>query len=86
MLYQANSNLTSRPGVVLLVVMALLALFASVGLSFVFYADAEAVAARYMEQSLVKSEPEVDPEVDAVVAAAERAPADFERLETLRTV
>lgn len=65
MLYRSSSisSVNRRPGVVLLVVLALLALFASVGLSFVFYADAEAVAANLYKQSLVKDEPEVDPEV-----------------------
>ena len=46
-----------RPGVVLLVVMAMLALFASLALSFVFYADAEAVSAKLAAKALVKEMP-----------------------------
>ena len=42
---------TERRGVVLLVVMALLALFAAVGLSFVFYADAEAQASLWFREA-----------------------------------
>ncbi len=37
----------NRSGIVLLVVMAMLALFATVALSFVFYAEAEATISRY---------------------------------------
>src|SRR5437879_5991283 len=63
MLYRSTqSSAHSRRGVVLLVVMALLSLFAVVGLSFVFYADAEAVAAKFGAEAAVKVEPEVDPE------------------------
>ena len=63
MLHRSSSLIAARrPGVVLLVVMALLALFATVGLSFVFYADGEAVAAKLGAQALVKEMPEVDPE------------------------
>src|SRR5258708_1555725 len=63
MLYRSSSLVAARrPGVVLLVVMALLALFATVGLSFVFYADAEAEAVRLGNRALVKDMPDVDPE------------------------
>src|ERR1700722_9060509 len=51
-----------RPGVVLLVVMAMLALFASLALSFVFYADAEATSTQLAMQSQVKPVADVDPE------------------------
>lgn len=47
----AGTSGTERRGVVLLVVMALLALFAAVGLSFVFYADAEAQAALWFREA-----------------------------------
>jgi hypothetical protein len=48
---------------VLLVVMAMLALFASVALSFVFFADAEAEAARLARESQSKDQPDIDPEM-----------------------
>src|SRR5262249_20425455 len=52
-----------RKGIVLLVVISLLALFASVGLSFVFYAEAEATASRYANQAGTMMSPDVDPEL-----------------------
>src|SRR5277367_3045871 len=54
---------TRRPGVVLLVVMAMLALFASLALSFVFYADSEADSAKNSVSAQTRDVPEVDPEV-----------------------
>jgi hypothetical protein len=51
-----------RTGVVLLVVMAMLALFAVVGLSFVFYAEAEADASRLGRQAEARELAEVMPE------------------------
>jgi hypothetical protein len=45
--------------------MALLSLFAVVGLSFVFYADAEAVAAQNNREAQLKAQPDVDPELAA---------------------
>ena len=64
MRYVSSSGhpLDRRPGVVLLVVMAMLALFASLALSFVFYADAEAIAARLSMDSMVRLQADVDPE------------------------
>ncbi|MSQ93104.1 MAG: hypothetical protein EXR98_00955 [Gemmataceae bacterium] len=59
----ANSRDVRRPGMVLLVVMALLALFSSVALGFVFYADAEAVAARANNESMAKDQPDIDTEL-----------------------
>lgn len=54
---------TRRRGVVLLVVMAMLALFASLALSFVFYADAEAVASQLQCDSMAQPRPDIDPEL-----------------------
>ncbi len=52
-----------RHGVVLLVVMAMLALFASLALTFVFYADSEAVAAQAFRMAVTRDQPDVDREV-----------------------
>lgn len=54
---------TQRRGIVLLVVMALLALFAAVGLSFVFYADAEAAASQNFREAATTLNPDVPPEI-----------------------
>src|SRR4051794_5835606 len=54
--------LDRRPGVVLLVVMAMLALFASLALTFVFYADAEAIASRLSMDQMVRTSADIDPE------------------------
>jgi hypothetical protein len=65
MFYRSSSIAPSqrRPGVVLLVVMAMLALFASLALSFVFYADSQAVEAGYSVSAQTRDVPEIDPEV-----------------------
>ena len=63
MRYVPSPASNRRPGVVLLVVMAMLALFASLALSFVFYADSEAVAAALSRQALTRDQPDIDPEV-----------------------
>src|SRR6516225_5074356 len=52
-----------RRGIVLLVVMALLTLFAAVGLSFVFYAEAESTAASFGADAPRKNVPDIDPEL-----------------------
>jgi hypothetical protein len=52
-----------RRGVVLLVVMAMLALFAALGISFVFYADAVAVASTAHRQAQAKEQAYLDPEL-----------------------
>src|SRR5437870_3689247 len=57
-----NAQHTKRPGIILLVVMAMLVLFATVALSFVYYAEAEATASRYASQAQTQSQAEVDPE------------------------
>jgi hypothetical protein len=51
-----------RSGVVLLIVMAMLALFAVVGLSFVFFAESESDAARYARQLQASDLSDVNPE------------------------
>src|SRR5206468_9279616 len=52
----------ARSGVVLLVVMAMLALFAVVGLSFVFYAESAAESARFRRQAELLDDFGVSPE------------------------
>ena len=51
-----------RRGVILLVVIVLLTLFAAVGISFVFYADAEAVSARVFREAVGQDRPDRNPE------------------------
>src|SRR5689334_17002195 len=51
-----------RRGIILLVVLVMLTLFAVVGLTFVFYADAEATASRATRESLAQRPPEMEPE------------------------
>ncbi len=65
MLHTSKQNLGSerRSGIVLLVVMAMLALFSTVALSFVFYAEAEATVSRYAAQAQTQAQAEIDPEL-----------------------
>jgi CHASE1-domain containing sensor protein len=51
-----------RPGVILLVVITLLTLFAVVGLAFVLYAQSEANAARLAREAETLTRPDADPE------------------------
>lgn len=51
-----------RPGVVLLVVIAMLALFAALGLSFVYYAQFEADSANMSTQAQTQNNSDIDPE------------------------
>ncbi len=52
-----------RRGIILLVVLALLALFATLGLSFVLYAGSEATSARLAREAESISRPDVQPEL-----------------------
>jgi hypothetical protein len=54
-----------RRGVVLLVVIVMLALFAAVGITFVFYAEASSAASQSARQALIEQTPDVDPEMAA---------------------
>src|SRR5262245_51740832 len=59
----ATVGTRQRRGVVLLVVMALLALFAAVGLTFVFYADATATASQDFRERATNMRADVSPEL-----------------------
>jgi hypothetical protein len=63
MRYQHPMSSMTRRGAVLLVVLSMLTLFAVVGLSFVFYANAEAIAARTHRESVDRRPPIVEPDV-----------------------
>ncbi len=60
---RARSPSADRTGVILLVVIALLTLFAAVGVTFVLYAEAAVAAAQYQSQALSQSQADVDPEL-----------------------
>lgn len=62
MLIHTNRNSTDRRGIVLLVVISMLALFAALGLSFVYYAQAEAEAALLSTQAQNQRVADIDPE------------------------
>src|SRR5437016_5427589 len=62
MIHNAKRN-GQRRGVVLLIVMAMLALFAAVGLAFVFYAEAEANIARTAKAAESKLQADVEAEL-----------------------
>src|SRR5262245_59417469 len=59
---EANGH-EKRRGVVLLVVISLLSIFAVVGLSFVYYADAEATSSRTVREASQPSRGDIDPEM-----------------------
>jgi hypothetical protein len=64
-MYRPSKSRTSLPrrGVILLVVLVMLTLFAVVGLAFVFYADSEAQSQRTAREATNIKLPEVDPEM-----------------------
>ena len=55
-----------REGVVLLMVIAMLALFATVGLSFVYYSESVALTARYARISATSELRDIAPDPDPV--------------------
>lgn len=59
----AIASTDPRRGVILMVVLVLLTLFAIVGLSFALYADAEAKSAQINREAEVAKQPDVDPEM-----------------------
>jgi len=63
MQYTSSISEQSRRGVILLVVMALLSLFAAVGISFVIYAEMVATSAKYNREAVAPQQPDVDPEL-----------------------
>src|SRR5947208_8694784 len=61
---RTHMNATGRrEGVVLLIVITMLALFAVVALSFVYYADAEATNSQLARQTQAQFQPELEPEL-----------------------
>lgn len=62
MLHTSQLN-SRRRGIVLLVVMALLSLFAAVGIGFVIYAESAATSAKYNREAYAPTQPDVDPEL-----------------------
>jgi hypothetical protein len=52
-----------RRGVILLVVIAMLTIFAAAGVAFVYYADSEAAASKNFREASILRPPDVDPEL-----------------------
>jgi hypothetical protein len=62
-MYVTRNSAPARRGVILLVVLSMLTLFAIVGISFVFYSDAAANASRIQREAEVVGRADVDPEL-----------------------
>jgi hypothetical protein len=60
---QLSTPVRERRGIVLLVVIALLALFAAVGLSFVYYAEAESTASQFNRENSTLLNADASPEL-----------------------
>ena len=58
-----NAQATPRRGIVLLVVIAMLTIFAVIGVAFVYYADAERTSSKYYREAQAAPQPDVDPEI-----------------------
>src|SRR5207244_12523648 len=58
-----NSQATDRRGVILLVVISLLTLFAIVGLSFVIYANAETNSSKIYREAANQNQIDMEPEL-----------------------
>jgi hypothetical protein len=63
MFRRQDALLAQRRGVILLVVVALLTLFAIVGISFVIYANSEAASALFAREAVAPAQPDMDPEL-----------------------
>src|SRR5689334_6931802 len=59
----SHTTPAARRGIVLLVVITLLTIFAVAGVAFVYYADAEATASKYYREGTVFKQPDMDPEL-----------------------
>jgi hypothetical protein len=57
-----SKRTNERRGVILMVVLALLTLFAIIGITFVMYADSEATAARVAREAETQQRPDMEPE------------------------
>src|SRR5260370_11404533 len=60
---RSSSALPPRVGVVLVIVLMLLTLFAVVGLSFVLYAQSAATSSRFYREAESPIRPDIDPEL-----------------------